>query len=273
MSADLQFKQIIDRILRCREAEDAAKDDTKEVYAELKALGYDKTAAGALVGEIRQKDKNPDKFTERNATLDLYRDAYERASGTGLATHTHAPDPKLIETVVKGVQTEIGRKALVTALDIMIEREEANEQAAAKGAANEKPETARAEPEAAAEVAGNDLREPVAAGQGQIIREGDAPRETDCQAGEASQGGSDASCSDTEFTSAAPSQQLSAPEVVIPPSASGATLQSDDVPAFLIKKKTAADYRPNCLRPDACGASGLQHCYSCRKAMAESEAA
>lgn len=48
------------------------------------------------------------------------------------------------------------------------------------------------EPEAAAEVAGDYLREPVAAEQGQIIREGDAPRETDRLGG-------DASCPDTEF--------------------------------------------------------------------------
>lgn len=36
-------------------------------------------------------------------------------------------DPKLIETVAAGMQTEVGHKALVTALDIMIEREEADE--------------------------------------------------------------------------------------------------------------------------------------------------
>ncbi len=91
MSADAEFKQFIDRILRCREAEDAAKDDTKEVYAELKALGYDKTAAGALVSELRKREKNPDQFAERETVLDLYRDAYQRASGMRLAprVHTH----------------------------------------------------------------------------------------------------------------------------------------------------------------------------------------
>lgn len=88
MSADLQFKQLIDRVLRCREAEDEAKADTKEVYAELKALGYDKTAAGALVTEIRKREKNPEQFEERNTVLDLYREAYERAGGS--LTHTHA---------------------------------------------------------------------------------------------------------------------------------------------------------------------------------------
>ncbi len=54
----------------------------------------------------------------------------------------------------------------------------------------------------------------------------------------------------------------------VAPLASPATLSSDGVPAFLTKKKTPADYRPNCQRPDACGASGLHHCYSCTKAMA-----
>lgn len=60
-----------------------------------------------------------------------------------------------------------------------------------------------AAPVVAAEATGNDLREPVAAEQGQIIREGDAPRETDCQAGGQSQGDSDASCPDTELPATA----------------------------------------------------------------------
>lgn len=55
------------------------------------------------------------------------------------------------------------------------------------------------EPEAAAEAAGDYLREPVAAEQGQIIREGDAPRETDRESG-------DASCPDTDFSSAPPAE-------------------------------------------------------------------
>jgi hypothetical protein len=50
-----------------------------------------------------------------------------------------------------------------------------------------------------------------------------------------------------------------------------------DPPAFLIKDqpaKTIRDYRPHCQKPDACGASGLKHCYSCAKLTAvESEVA
>lgn len=33
-------------------------------------------------------------------------------------------------------------------------------------------------------------------------------------------------------------------------------------------RKTAADYRAHCLRPDACGASSLDHCFTCKQAMA-----
>lgn len=35
--------------------------------------------------------------------------------------------------------------------------------------------------------------------------------------------------------------------------------------------KTARDFRPHCLNPDACGASGLDHCYSCKRAMQNQE--
>lgn len=86
MSGDLQLKQFIDRILRLKEEQDTISDDIKEVYAEMKAQGFDKTAAGSLVSELRKKGKDGTKFEEANAILELYRDAYERAS-----SHTHAP--------------------------------------------------------------------------------------------------------------------------------------------------------------------------------------
>lgn len=56
------------------------------------------------------------------------------------------------------------------------------------------------------------------------------------------------------------------------PLASG-PLSDEAVPAFLKPKKTAADYLPNCQNPGNCAGIGLHHCYQCKKAMAESEAA
>lgn len=38
-------------------------------------------------------------------------------------------------------------------------------------------------------------------------------------------------------------------------------------------RKSAADYRPHCQKPEACGASGLRHCYTCQKAIDVAEMA
>lgn len=56
----------------------------------------------------------------------------------------------------------------------------------------------------------------------------------------------------------------------IPPPVSPAPIPDDDIPAFLRKP---VNLRPHCLNPDLCAGSGRDHCWSCRKAMAESEAA
>lgn len=50
-------------------------------------------------------------------------------------------------------------------------------------------------------------------------------------------------------------------------------LIDDDVPAFLRKDRPPVALRPHCLNPEMCAGSGREHCWSCRKAMAASEAA
>ena len=97
----------------------------------------------------------------------------------------------------------------------------------------------RDDPAAATETAGDYLREPAAVVSGQIIREGDAPRETDRQASEQSPGDGDASSPDTDF----------------------------EPPAFLVKREPL---RPHCLSPELCASGGgSEHCHRCKKAMAE----
>lgn len=126
-----RLKSFIDRVLRLKEEEDTIKADIREVYAEMKGEGFDKTVAGQLVAHLRKVEKKGrDEVDNANAIFDLYLSEYE--NGTGLAKHTHEEkspnnsyaDAKLIETVAAGMQTDVGRKALVAALDIMIEREE-----------------------------------------------------------------------------------------------------------------------------------------------------
>jgi len=89
--SDARLKSFIDRVLRLKEEQDALADDIREVYAEAKGEGFDKTAMGEVVAYLRKiEKKGRDAVHERGAMFDLYLSTYE-ASGTRIATHTHAP--------------------------------------------------------------------------------------------------------------------------------------------------------------------------------------
>lgn len=82
--SDARLKSLIDRILRCREAEDEAKKDTKAVYLEAKNDGYEKAILGQVVAYLRKREKDGDKLDEQSTKFDLYLAAYDQPS------HTHA---------------------------------------------------------------------------------------------------------------------------------------------------------------------------------------
>lgn len=84
MAPDL-IRSYVDRILRIKDEEDTLKADIKDIYAEAKSNGLDKTALGDLVTHLRKKAKNPEKQAERSSLFDLYLDAYENAP----LAHTH----------------------------------------------------------------------------------------------------------------------------------------------------------------------------------------
>lgn len=226
MSAEAEIKQFIDRVLRLKEEQDTLGEDIREVYAEAKGRGYDKTVLGNVVSHLRKLDKvGRDALNEREAIFDLYLTAYE----TGGRAHAPARarenieefpvDAKLVATVASAVQTETGRKALIAAVDIMIEREEQIDPET--GEITNSPETA-----------------------------------TECAAPEKD------AAADERGVEATVEKRSSATHF--------------EPPAFLQPKpiKTARDYRPHCQKPDACGASGLKHCYTCSKLVPqESEVA
>lgn len=92
-----QLRAFVDRILRLKEEQDTIGDDVKEVYAELKGCGFDRTAVGALVTELRKKAKTGiQEFEERNSILDLYRLAYEDG-GKKPQAHARARTREIIE--------------------------------------------------------------------------------------------------------------------------------------------------------------------------------
>jgi uncharacterized protein (UPF0335 family) len=79
------IRSYVDRILRLKDEEDGLKADIKDIYAEAKSNGFDKTALGDLVTHLRKQAKNPEKQAERSSLFDLYLDAYTNAP------HAHAP--------------------------------------------------------------------------------------------------------------------------------------------------------------------------------------
>lgn len=128
MSADARLRSLIDRILRLKEEQDTIGEDIKEIYAEAKGDGYDKTAMGSLVSELRKKGKDAAKFEEASSMLDLYREAYERASGTAVATHTHTPErlqsiPQSSSPAPSGAKTTAADAVLPVSADTKFERE------------------------------------------------------------------------------------------------------------------------------------------------------
>ncbi|MBA9034964.1 DUF2312 domain-containing protein [Rhizobium leguminosarum] len=143
MTADKQLKSYIDRVLRLKEEQDALGQDIRDVYAEARAEGYDKTVMGKLVAHLRRVLKEGDgAIAEAESIFDTYLHAYQRASGMPVATHTHeeefdpitgefVDEPMNATLVATGMQTEIGRKALIAAVDIMIAREDAEEESRA----------------------------------------------------------------------------------------------------------------------------------------------
>lgn len=76
-----QVRSILERILRLKEEQDALSEDVREVYAEAKANGFDKTALGQVVAYLRKREKDgADKLAERTALFDLYLGAFDGRS-------------------------------------------------------------------------------------------------------------------------------------------------------------------------------------------------
>jgi uncharacterized protein (UPF0335 family) len=83
------IKAFVERILRLREEAKAINGDIREVYAEAKGNGFDKTVLGKLVSYVEKRATGAADLQEAEALFDLYLSAYDGATGTPVATHTH----------------------------------------------------------------------------------------------------------------------------------------------------------------------------------------
>lgn len=83
--AQQQIRAFVERILRLKEEAKSINDDIKEVYAEAKGNGFDKTVLGKLVNYVEKRAKDPNAVSEGEALFGLYLAAYD-----GNPSHTHA---------------------------------------------------------------------------------------------------------------------------------------------------------------------------------------
>jgi len=213
-----ELRSYFERWQRLEDERKALGDDLKELFAEAKGNGFAPKAMRIAFRSIVAAENESDGDRETAAQVELYVNEItgSRAHSAPARTREGGIDAKSAGTIINGVQTEIGRKALVSALDVMIDAE--------TGEITEQPETA-------------------------------------------TRPGQDTKC---------PSQRASAGEnfgATVGETTAGerhveATVEQRSPATNSKPAKTIADYRPNCRNPEQCGASGLDHCFSCKQAMA-----
>jgi uncharacterized protein (UPF0335 family) len=301
--ARLQLKTIVERVERL-EAEIADLNaDKSDIYKDARGNGFDVKAIKKVVSR-RKLDDN--KRVEEDVVFETYWDAVH---GTGLV-HAHPREnieefdpitgefvdtpvnPKLIKQVVDGMQTEAGRAALTAAVDIMIEREEAEEfQAKASG---DNGATVQAEKVPADSVTGAASRssrgdespatispsddDAIAAVKGKARLANIADVEPSSSAPKSSVLWNEWQAAETDPTEDRSEGQSPAAESV------GANAGGDHVTAQSSTAATAGALvqvapatnrlRPLCRTPgDNCGGYGSTHCGSCLRAAREAEVA
>ncbi|MCZ4089297.1 GapR family DNA-binding domain-containing protein [Sinorhizobium psoraleae] len=132
MSSDGQLKAFIDRVLRLQEEQDALGQDIRDIHAEAKASGFDKTVKpGDVVAYLRKTfdKKGRDAIENRGA---IFSENVSRRLRAALARCMHVEEQHLRRREAgrdgrSRRPVRVGRKALIATVDIMIAREEAEE--------------------------------------------------------------------------------------------------------------------------------------------------
>jgi hypothetical protein len=234
--------------------------------------------ADEIFNEITRKVRAPRAHVEIIEKFSTDGTKYDATSGEILDDI----NPRLAKQVIDGMQTEAGRAALMTAVDIMIEREEAEEDrnddmpVVAKGDVHRDTGSAMARTEASAVTAGETAtnsqsdddaiaevkgiaRLANAAGvesssSGQIDPNEDRKegQSRDVESAAANTGGNDV---DSSAVRAGQSDHTSN---------SGEEPRQSSLP---VKHR----FRPNCQNRDHCRSGTADHCHSCKVAMRERE--
>lgn len=83
------IRSYVDRIRRLKDEARELNRDIREIYAEAKSNGFDKTILGKVVNYVEKREEDRDAVTESEALFDMYLSAYDGRVGTRIATHAH----------------------------------------------------------------------------------------------------------------------------------------------------------------------------------------
>ncbi|RVO08191.1 DUF2312 domain-containing protein [Sinorhizobium meliloti] len=294
-----QLRAFIERIERLEEEKKSIADDIKDVYGEAKSMGFDSKILRKVIS-IRKQDA--DERAEQEAILDTYLHALGMIQLDIFEEPEMETSPKLVATVATAMQTQAGRAALLTAVDIMIEREERidaetgeilddhTETASPSQGEDEAPSDVReTDREAADTLAGAnaggedvdrsaeraDINAVASASGPDEKRASNSPKQAEfhakasddaCEAGRKALGRAEASAEAPDGAELV--SRGVADRAATATSENGRDSLERQAPASTAKPKYAL--RPHCLNPgETCGGYGDKHCHGCLKAMRE----
>ncbi|WP_208152993.1 DUF2312 domain-containing protein [Sinorhizobium medicae] len=293
-----QLRAFIERIERLEEEKKSIADDIKDVYGEAKSMGFDSKILRKVIS-IRKQDA--DERAEQEAILDTYLHALGMIQLDIFEEPEAETSAKLVAQVASGLQTQAGRAALLTAVDIMIDREERFD-AETGEILDDHTETAspsQGEDEATSDERETD-REAAATGAGANAGGDNVDRgaeRANINAVASASGPDEKRATNSpdqapEFLTKAEEEAEAKGAVTFDAvsraneesdrqRASGAgpadgrqhgggdplAMAGDHAPSFIAKPKSAL--RPNCRNPEVCSGYGDKHCHGCTVAMRE----
>ncbi|MBX5063288.1 DUF2312 domain-containing protein [Rhizobium lentis] len=308
MSDDGQIKSFFQRWQNLEDEKQQISDLLKDLFSEAKGFGYDTKALRAAFRRKVKEDLDNPADAEFEAIVDTYVNAINapsistRDARVRVRENVEQFDPitgefvdepvnaKLVATVATAMQTEIGRQALGAAVDIMIDREDAEEEsranveedAADESAAVSGDPTSRTSEESERQRAsmvgfaddcrtgGKEQLAAAAATVGDAGAEANGIPVTNSEIAPASQGEAEAPSADRVSPKVHGSADANAGGDHVSAHSSAAKQKA----GALVKPAPAKPLRPYCRNPgERCGGYGSTHCASCLKAAREAEVA
>jgi len=264
-----QLRSFIERIERLEEEKKTIADDIKDVYGEAKGTGFDTKVLRKLIS-IRKQDR--DERAEQEAILDMYMIALGMVDES-----TGYDEPRQSEPVERqpamALRSDTGLNIVTKHTEIAASPETATEVPAQDGGGTALGES-HGDKSNAARPASVDAqpngRGSAGKAEESVVTAGETATNSQSDDGAIAAVNGKAGLANADGVEPSSSDQCAAPEK---DAAAGERSVEADGGAALVRTnpKPKVSFRPNCLQPEMCRSGTRDHCYSCRKAMAQHE--